>query len=493
MSRFGTRPGARSVTGAVHPTGGRAARRRAALVGVLSVLVLCVQLTSAGAAPLSGGFSPTIIGERADLNGDGVVNGRDDSNAFYGDTSIIDGQLDCNAWASPNDGTAGNGAIAANDDCTLIGVDGTADGVTIEVSGGEFQVANGRLPDVFNAGDPDNPDVGDSDFAWSAIGGKVDSNGNEAIGGDDCHFGLIGQTVDAGLGDATDGADVLGNPGANECGFVTPPAGANNGFVDLNSDTLITALGDSCAGCFFGLDLVAGLVQGPAPSELTLTPETGTNLAGENHVMTATVVDQFGDPSAGADIHFVVSGGGAPVPASGDDTTDVDGEATFTFTNSIAVTNTITACVDADGGSDCDAGEVSDTATKTWVTDECPGFEGDTRNQVVGTSGPDDLSGTSGRDIICGLGGTDELRGLGGNDLLLGAAGADLILGGAGADEARGGGGGDELRGGDGGDTLLGQKGPDSLFGQKGPDFLNGGDGNDSCSGGDGADTLRSC
>ena len=209
--------------------------------------------------------------------------------------------------------------------------------------------------------------------------------------------------------------------------------------------------------------------------------------------MTATVVDQFGDPSAGADIHFVVSGGGAPVPASGDDTTDVDGEATFTFPHSIAVTNTITACVDADGGSDCDAGEVGDTATKTWVTDECPGFEGDTRNQVVGTSGPDDLSGTSGRDIICGLGGTDELRGLGGNDLLLGAAGADLILGGAGADEARGGGGGDELRGGDGGDTLLGQKGPDALFGQKGPDFLNGGDGNDSCSGGDGADTLRSC
>ena len=144
-------------------------------------------LRAAGAAGFGVGFSPPNIGARADLNGDGVVNGRDDSNAFYGDTSIIDGQLDCNAWASPNDGTAGNGAIAANDDCTLIGVDGTADGVTIEVSGGEFQVANGRLPDVFNAGDPDNPDVGDSDFAWSAIGGKVDSNGNEAIGGDDCH------------------------------------------------------------------------------------------------------------------------------------------------------------------------------------------------------------------------------------------------------------------------------------------------------------------
>ena len=92
MSRFGTKPGARSATGG--PTGGRAARHRGALVGVLSLLVFCVQLAlaaPAGAVPFTGGFSPMIIGERADLNGDGVVNGRDDSNAFYGDTSIIDG------------------------------------------------------------------------------------------------------------------------------------------------------------------------------------------------------------------------------------------------------------------------------------------------------------------------------------------------------------------------------------------------------------------
>ena len=494
MSRFGAKPGARPVKGAMHPTGGRAARRRVALVGVLSLLVLCVQLTSAGAAPLSGGFSPTIIGERADLNGDGVVNGRDDSNEFYGETSIIDGRLDCNAWTSPNDGTAGNGVIATNDDCELIGFDGTAAGVTIVVSGGDFQVANGRLPDVFNAGDPDNPDVGDSDFAWSAIGGRVDSNGNEAISGADCHFGLIGAAVDAGLGDPTDGADILGNPGANECGFVTPPAGANNGFVDLNSDTLITALADSCAGCFFGLDVLAGLVQGPAPDELTLTPATATNAVDTNHVVTATVVDQFGDPSPGEDVHFVVSGGGLPVPAAGDDVTNADGEATFNFTNSIIATNTITACVDADGGLDCDGGEVSDTATKTW-TDEgvCPGFESDPRNQVVGTSDPDDLSGTSGPDIICGKGGADELSGLGGGDLILGANGADFVLGGPGADEIRGGDGGDVLRGGDGNDDLFGQKGNDSLFGQKGADFLNGGKGNDSCNGGNGADTLTSC
>jgi Ca2+-binding RTX toxin-like protein len=367
MSRFGAKPGARSATGA-SSTGGRAARRRAALVGVLSLLVLGVQLVvaaPAGAVPLTGGFSPNIIGERADLNGDGVVNGRDDSNAFYGDTSIIDGRLDCNAWGGvPNNGIAGNGVIATNDDCELIGYDGTPDGVTIVVSGGDFQVANGRLPTVFNAADPDNPDIGDSDFAWSAIGGRVDSNGNETIDGFDCHFGLIGETVDAGLGDATDGADVLGNPGANECGFSSPPAGANNGFVDLNSNTVIGA-GDSCSGCFFGLDLVAGLVQ--AQAEISLEPATDSNEVDTDHTVTATVVDEFGTPVVGVAVHFAVTGVGAPDPASGDDTTDADGEATFTFTNETAGANTITACVDDDAGSDCDGGEVSDTATKTWT------------------------------------------------------------------------------------------------------------------------------
>ena len=56
---------------------------------------------------------------------------------------------------------------------------------------GFFQVGDGPLPTVFNAGNPDNADIGDSDFAWSAIDGRVDSNGNEDIDSDDCHAGLI--------------------------------------------------------------------------------------------------------------------------------------------------------------------------------------------------------------------------------------------------------------------------------------------------------------
>jgi hypothetical protein len=224
------------------------------------------ELTTTAVAE-SEGLSPTIFGSLADLNGDGVVNGDDDSNEFYGATSIIDGALDCNNWTGPNDGAAGDGTIGdgtvdPSDDCTLIGFDGTADGVTIEVVAGEFAtadpdgggpspgvpIADGTsLPTVFNAAAPNNPDVGDSDFAWSTIFGSVDSNGNEAINGDDCHFGIIGD------------ADILGSDPS--CGFgVTPPA-ALNGHVDLNGDGDITAVGDSCSdGCFFGHDVFHGLV-----------------------------------------------------------------------------------------------------------------------------------------------------------------------------------------------------------------------------------------
>jgi Ca2+-binding RTX toxin-like protein len=247
------------IRSVVHPG---TTRRRLAALGVLSLMAFYVQLTSAGpaaAAPFTGGFSPTIVNNRADLNGDAVINGRDDANEFYGTTSIIDGRLDCDAWAADNDGAAGDLAITIADDCTLIGYDGTADGVTISVVNGAFQVANGPLPTVFpQPGDADNPDIGDSAFAWSTRNGRVDSSGNELIEGDDCHFGLIGRTVDVGLGNGTDGADILGSDAG--CGFATPPPAIFNGRVDLNSDETITAA-DSCARCFFGHRVRNGVVQ----------------------------------------------------------------------------------------------------------------------------------------------------------------------------------------------------------------------------------------
>ena len=464
----------------------------------------------------SGTFGPTLVGGLADLNGDGVVNGRDDANAFYGDTSIIDGSLDCDNWTSDNDGTAGDGVIDGNDDCTLIGHDGTADGVTINVVDGEFQASDGPLPTVFNAADPDNADVGDSDFAWSAIGGRVDSDGNELINFDDCHFGLIGETVDAGLGDATDGADILANDQAetNPCGFGSAggPDPAFNGLVDWNSDMTITAA-DSCHGCFFGLDLDSGFVVETGAETLDLTPAVDSNPEDTPHTVTAHVEDSSGDPVVGVTVNFAVTGTNA---TTGSDTTDANGDATFTYTGADVGADTITAYADEDDDDVDDPGEPGDTATKTWTVvvpePECPGYEGDPRNDVVGTAVGETLTGTAGDDIICGLGGNDTLIGLGGDDLLLGGggedtlrggAGADTLRGGAGADALRGGPGADTLRGGGGADTLRGGGGSDDLFGGRGNDRLYGGRGNDHmnggrgrrdlCRGGPGSDTAVRC
>jgi Ca2+-binding RTX toxin-like protein len=340
----------------------RRIRSLAAALGLLALLAAQVLLAAPVAAgSLTGGFSPTIVGGLADVNGTGTVTSSDDANAFYGDTSIIDGKLDCDAWGViANDGGAGSGTITSADDCALVGYDGTPDGVTIWVADGIFQVADGPLPTVFNAGDPDNADVSDSDFAWSSIDGRVDANGDETIDGDDCAFGLAG-------------ADVLANDGSNSCGFATAPNTANNGLVDLNHDQQITSA-DTCTNdCFFGHDVTLGKVQA--------------------------------------------------IPAAA----------------------------------------------------KCAGFESDSRNQIVGTSGADVLTGTSAADIICGRGGNDTISGLGGNDLLIG------------------GGGNDTIRGGSGNDTLRGNSGSDTLLGGTGADRLNGGLGTDSCHGGPGTDTFIRC
>jgi hypothetical protein len=248
---------------------GEKARRFAAL-GALFLTFVTVQLllaAPAGATPYTGGFSPTIFSGEADLNGDAEATGRDDSNDFFGDTDIIDGKLDCNNWTGANSGQAGDGTIDGLDDCTLIGVDGTNDGVTITVTNGFFDVPDGPLPTVFNAAQPQNADIGDSDFAWSTINGRVDSSGNETINANDCHFGLVGVDVDAGLGDPTDGYDILGNTQANTnpCGFANPPLASNNGKVDLNSNGVISG-NDTCTnGCFFRHNVVNGVVQAEGP------------------------------------------------------------------------------------------------------------------------------------------------------------------------------------------------------------------------------------
>ncbi|MBW3665123.1 MAG: Ig-like domain-containing protein, partial [Actinobacteria bacterium] len=108
----------------------------------------------------------------------------------------------------------------------------------------------------------------------------------------------------------------------------------------------------------------------PAPQTLTVTPASDTNTIGTPHTVTATVRDQFGNPFEGANVLFEVTGDPAPDPDSGSDTTDANGEATFTFTNPLPGQNTITACTNSDGSLPASCGAAtgpSGTATKTWT------------------------------------------------------------------------------------------------------------------------------
>jgi hypothetical protein len=587
---------------------GTRARKRLAIVGVLSLAAFAAQLTAAipaAATPFSGGVSPTIFGGLADLNGDDEVTGRDDANAFYGDTHIIDGGLDCDAWTGDNDGTGGDGVIDGGDDCTLIGYDGTVDGVTIPVVDGSFDVSDGSLPTVFNAADPDNPSVLASDFAWSTINGAVDSNGNEGIGANDCHLGLIGKDVDGGLGDATDGADILGNTlsNTNPCGFATPPAAADNGKVDINSDTAITGA-DSCDSCFFGHPVSFGLVQEsvvtPPPVGTltgTFSPTIVSGLAdlngdgtvtgrddanafyGETHIIdggldcNAWTGDNDGTAGDGVidggddcrligydgtadgvaidvvDGEFQVANGPLPGTFNANDPNNPDiGASDFAWSaiggrvdssgnevinagdchfgligktvdaglgdptdgadilgNDLAETNPCgfanppdaaeNGLVDLNSDGDITAADsctdgcffgldVREGFVMASATPECPGFEGDPRHDVIGTSGADILVGTPRRDIICAKGGNDTLAGRGRNDLLLGGGGNDLSKGGPGADTLRGGSGSDVLRGG---------RGNDQLYGGRGNDHLAGGAGFDLGVGGPGVDEIVGC
>jgi Ca2+-binding RTX toxin-like protein len=408
--------------------GGRMTKRVATLVAAV-VLALPLMAGPAIAAPFTGLVSPTIFGGLADLNGSGNITSADSWTAFYGDTDIIGGGLDCDAWATVNDGADGDGVIDSADDCTLVGFDGTANGVTITVSNGHFveadgvSIANGfKLPTTFNAGDPDNPSVVAADFGWQVIAGRVDTNGDGVIDGDDCSVDIV------------NGWDILGPA----CGFNPATPTVDAGLIDTNGSFTITTADDSASG-FFGLAVADGFVQAvPVVALPTITSISPSSAApGASVTITGTNLS------------------GAQVTVCNTAATETVVSATsVTFTVPTVAAGTCAVVVTTPGGT------VSTTMTVLAVTPP------PTACTITGTAGPDTLTGTPGDDVICGKAGSDQIRGKQGNDVLRGAKGADLIKGG---------------------------KGNDLLQGGKGADNLNGGPGFDTCKGGKGSDIVQNC
>jgi hypothetical protein len=106
---------------------------------------------------------------------------------------------------------------------------------------------------------------------------------------------------------------------------------------------------------------------------VVLSPLSATNPVGAQHTVTATVVDTNGNPVQGRLVTFqVLSGPNAG--ESGTDTTDANGEATFTYTGSGgAGTDQIQASfIDSLSNT-----KFSNIVTKDWVAPACPACETD--------------------------------------------------------------------------------------------------------------------
>jgi hypothetical protein len=102
------------------------------------------------------------------------------------------------------------------------------------------------------------------------------------------------------------------------------------------------------------------------PASLVLTPATDTNPVDAQHCVTATVTDQFANPTPNITVRFSVSPTTFRTPSSGTAVTDGNGQATFCYTSALPGNDIITAYADTNNNGVQDPGEPSGTASKTW-------------------------------------------------------------------------------------------------------------------------------
>ena len=103
------------------------------------------------------------------------------------------------------------------------------------------------------------------------------------------------------------------------------------------------------------------------PATLDLQPATATNTVDDQHCVTATVADAFGNVTPNITVDFSVDPATARTPSSGTAVTDASGQATFCYTSALPGSDTITAFADTDSSGIQNGTEPSDTAAKTWI------------------------------------------------------------------------------------------------------------------------------
>ncbi|MEO8290110.1 MAG: Ig-like domain-containing protein [Gaiellaceae bacterium] len=155
--------------------------------------------------------------------------------------------------------------------------------------------------------------------------------------------------------------------------------------ANTNGGTGVTDANGQAVFCYIGTvagtdTIMATAVGGSSPSDtasktwepddpatLELTPATATNTVDEQHCVTATVKDQFGNATPGITVRFSVSPTTFRSPSSGAAVTDAAGQAVFCYTSALPGSDVISAFADTNGNGVQDVGEPGDTAEKTWV------------------------------------------------------------------------------------------------------------------------------
>jgi adhesin/invasin len=115
----------------------------------------------------------------------------------------------------------------------------------------------------------------------------------------------------------------------------------------------------------FGAAVDQARAQVNDPATITLTPPAETNMAGEQHCVTATVRDATGDPAPNVVVRFSRSG---PNGNSNQQLrTNAAGEARFCYTGNQVGTDTLAVYADTDNDATRDPAEPLAEATKTYV------------------------------------------------------------------------------------------------------------------------------
>lgn len=143
------------------------------------------------------------------------------------------------------------------------------------------------------------------------------------------------------------------------------------------------------------------------PATLTLAPKTATNVVDAQHCVTATVKDQFGNPTPGIHVRFTVSGS---VSTSGDVVTNASGQAQFCYTGpALPGADVISAFADTNNNGTQNSGEPGDTAAKTWVVPaSTPGCKVTNGGRITATNG--DKGTFGGNAMADGLSGEEEYQ-----------------------------------------------------------------------------------